>query len=533
MLDALRLHRRRMAALLPLLFAATAATAATAAAPLTASEKAGRQIFEEGVSPSGGAITAKVGASSFDIPATAVPCGNCHGQDGLGRPEGGLVPSNIQWSELTKPYGHVHPPNRKHGPFDAKSLERAISGGVDPAGNALEAAMPRYRMPEKDMKDLIAYIKKLEHLLPPGVEATTLRIGTVLPMTGRFGEVGRAVRGVIESTLEGINRKGGIYGRKIELRVADYGEGPEQAYANAWEMVRGRQVFLLLAPFTAGWEQELARMVNDERVPVVGPITLFPEDPRASNLFVFHLLSGAAELAEVLAVHAEQSLKLKDKPAVLLYGEGKSGKALADIVEARLSERGWKSVSRQVLPADAAEAGAVVRQMKEAGAASLFVLGTGMDILRLGQQAETVGWTPTLLVPGPLAPREIVDLPAAFKDKIYLAYPTVPSDQKPGSLQQYAAMFQEKPLIRAHQTIQVPAYVAVLATVEVLKLAGRDINRNKFVTTFESLHGYDSGMLPPLSYTADRRIGALGGYVVAVDPERKDFRPIGGFVRVQ
>jgi ABC-type branched-subunit amino acid transport system substrate-binding protein len=341
------------------------------------------------------------------------------------------------------------------------------------------------------------------------------------------------VRGVLEATFQGINGKGGVYGRKLELVVADYGDGPERAYANAWEMVRGRQVFLLLAPFTAGWEQEMARMVNDERVPVIAPITIFPEDPRASNLFVFHLLSGVAELAEVLAVHADQALKLKEQPAVLLHGEGKSGKALADIVESRLAERGWKSVSRQVLPADAALAGAAVRRMKESGATTVFVLGTGLDVLLLGQQAQAAGWLPTLLVPGPLAPREIVDLPAAFKDRIFLAYPTVPSDQKPGSLQQYAAMFQEKPLIRAHQTIQVPAYVAALATVEVLKLAGRDVNRNKFVTAFESLHNYESGMIPQLSYTADRRIGALGGYVVAVDPERKDFRPIGGFVRLQ
>ena len=524
----LPLWRAGAALLLPLLFAAAAS-----AAPLTQSEEAGRKIFEEGVSPAGDAITAKVGTSSFDIPATSVPCGNCHGPDGLGRPEGGLVPPNIQWSELTKPYGHVHPPSRKHGAFDARTLERAITDGVDPAGNALDAAMPRYRMSERDVKSLIAYIKTLEHQLPPGVTANSLRVGTVLPLSGRFGEVGQAVRGVIEATFESINRKGGVYGRKLELAVADYGDGPERAYANAWEMVRGRQVFLLLAPFTAGWEQELARMANEERVPVVGPITIFPEDPRASNLFVFHLLSGASELAEVLAVHAGDALKLKNRPAVLLHGDTKSGRDLAETLEARLAERGWSAVTREALPPDAAQAGAAVRKMKERGVASVFVLGTGLDILRLGQQAQAADWTPHLFVPGPLAPRNIVDLPVAFKGKVFLAYATVPADQKPYALQEYAAMFQAKPLIRAHQTIQVPAYAATLATMDVLKRAGRDVNRNTFISGFETLNRFDTGMVPSLSYTADRRIGALGGYVIAVDLEAKDFRPQGSFVQLQ
>jgi ABC-type branched-subunit amino acid transport system substrate-binding protein len=515
------------------LFAAGFAAAAAVAAPLTRSERAGAKIYDEGVSASGGQVTARVGSTSFDLPATAVPCANCHGHDGLGRPEGGLVPSNIQWSELTKPYGHIHPPARRHGPFNAESLARSITAGVDPAGNPLDPAMPRYRMSDADMKDLIAYIRKLETILPPGVLPGRLRIGTVLPLTGRFAEVGAAVRGVIEATLAGINQKGGLYGRKLELTVADYGDGPESAYKNAWELLRSREVFLLLAPFTAGWEDDLARIANEEGVPVVGPITLFPEDPRASNLFVFHLLSGAAELAEVLAVQTGDALVLKDKPAILLYGENGSGKALAESFGQKLAERGWKAVSKEALPADPAAAAAAVKRMQALGAASVFVLATGLDVLRLGQEAAAAGWLPTLLVPGPLAPRNIVELPEAFAGRILLAYATVPADQKPQPLQEYSAMFQAKPLIRAHQTIQVPAYAATLATVDVLKRVGRELNRNKFVTAFETLNNYETGMLPPLTYNSDRRIGALGGYIVAVDPKRKDFRVQGGFVYLQ
>jgi hypothetical protein len=78
----------------------------------------------------------------------------------------------------------------------------------------------------------------------------------------------------------------------------------------------------------------------------------------------------------------------------------------------------------------------------------------------------------------------------------------------------------------------VPAYAAALATIDVLERAGRDLDRSRFVASFETLNAFDTGMVPPLTYNADRRIGALGGYVVAIDLVRRDFRPQGEFVHL-
>jgi hypothetical protein len=38
-------------------------------------------------------------------------------------------------------------------------LRRAITDGVDPAGERLDPAMPRWSMSGEDMADLIAYLK--------------------------------------------------------------------------------------------------------------------------------------------------------------------------------------------------------------------------------------------------------------------------------------------------------------------------------------------------------------------------------------
>jgi hypothetical protein len=48
----------------------------------------------------------------------------------------------------------------------------------------------------------------------------------------------------------------------------------------------------------------------------------------------------------------------------------------------------------------------------------------------------------------------------------------------------------------------------------------------------ESTHGFDSGLIPALSFNARRRVGAPGGYIVAVDLATKDFRRLGEFVQL-
>jgi hypothetical protein len=62
---------------------------------------------------------------------------------------------------------------------------------------------------------------------------------------------------------------------------------------------------------------------------------------------------------------------------------------------------------------------------------------------------------------------------------------------------------------------------------EALRLVGRDLSREKLLSALESFYEFDTGLAPPITYTPNRRIGALGAYVVAVEIEKKKFIPLG------
>ena len=162
---------KRLGALLLLLLPALsrAAPPADPAKDAGTPVERGRQIYLTGTSPSGGEIVAVMSDAGVEVPAAAVPCAGCHGRDGKGKPEGGVAPSDLTWGALTKPYGVTHPGGRKHPPYDPRLLKRAIAMGIDPAGQTLHVAMPRYRMSLRDMEDLAAYLRSSAPAPIPGL----------------------------------------------------------------------------------------------------------------------------------------------------------------------------------------------------------------------------------------------------------------------------------------------------------------------------------------------------------------------------
>src|ERR1041385_5776958 len=86
----------------------------------------GRAIYEHG-----DGVRASMGDGLAPVPASLVPCASCHGIDGRGRSEGGVVPPDIRHAALTRPYDVTASSGRRHGAYDDRSLLRAITMGID------------------------------------------------------------------------------------------------------------------------------------------------------------------------------------------------------------------------------------------------------------------------------------------------------------------------------------------------------------------------------------------------------------------
>jgi len=494
------------------------------AAELTPEEVRGRQVYQEGTSPSGGTIVAVLGDAQIEIPASSVPCASCHGKDGRGRPEGGVSPSDLRWGSLTRPYGVTHPGGRTHPAYDERLLKRAVSLGFDPAGNTLHVAMPRFRMSLQDMADLVAYVKRLGGDPAPGVSETVVRIGVVLPPPGALAPLGAAVRAALEAQCARWNTEGGIYGRTLELRFLEPPAPAADRRTAVAAFLDHEEVFAVLAPFLPGAEAELTALFGEREIPVIGPFTLHPRGDAGRS--IFYLLPGLeaqgralARFARTLPAGAEGT-----RPGIAAAAGDDLAATIAGIREAGQ----WPSPPSLVRwPAGAFEPAEAARSLAAVGADPVFFLGSGAEAVALLRAAEAIGWHPRLLLTAAAADAPLFFAPAAFDGRLFVALPALAGDPPPEAWRSLAATGS---LSQQHLSAQLTALAAAEVLAEGLRRTGRDLSRDRLVEQLEGLRKLPIVYGPPITYSPLRRLGANGAYILKMDREHRTFLPVGGWV---
>jgi ABC-type branched-subunit amino acid transport system substrate-binding protein len=487
---------------------------------LTTEEKRGKAFYLRGESASGQEITALMG--EIDVPATTLTCAGCHGARGEGKTEGGVTAGPLTWSYLTKPYGHNDDGGRKHPAFSEASFTRMLTSGLDPAGNKLAVAMPTYRMPQKDMADLISYLKRIETDYDPGISETNIVIGTLLPDKSTLTGLAQSMEDVLRAYFADVNSRGGIYNRKIELRVM-YGDATSTA-ANMKQLIDDDHVFAIVSGLTAGAEEDVATLSKDREVPFIGPSTLLPQRALPLNRYVFYLLPGLKEQARTLVTFAAKKTDPKKSRAAIVCPDTDFSRGIAKSLEDQAKKLGWTNITGIYYQRDKFNAAQYVAELKQKGIDMVFHLGSGTDTGALFKDAEAAGWTPAVYLLGTLVGRNVTEIvPLKMKDQVFLAFPTIPADVSAAGAAEYSALLQQNKLKSTHAAAQASAIAAARILVHALELSGKDLSRERLVTTLEGLYEYDTGLMPRITFGPNRRIGVLGAYVVTIDPEKKLF----------
>ena len=503
-----------------LLVASVVFAQSTTRRELTPQEKRGKAFYLRGESASGQEVTALMG--EIDVPASTLTCAGCHGIKGQGITEGGVTAGPLTWSFLTKPYGHSDEGGRKHGAFSETSFVRMLTAGLDPAGNKLAVAMPTYRMSQEDMANLIAYLKRIETDTDPGVNDTSIVLGTVLPEKAALSGLAQSMGDVLQAYFAEINSRGGIYNRKIELRVI-HGDS-KSTVPNIKRLIDEEQVFAIVSGLSAGSEDGVAALTQEKEVPFIGPSTLMPQRGAPVNRYVFYLLPGLKEQARALATFAAKKSGAASSSVAILSPDVEFNRAIGSSIEEQAKKSNWKSVTTTYYQPDGFAAAKYVDELKQKGLDTVFFLGSGIEATAMLKDAEAAGWAPSLYMLGTLVGRNIADaVTVKTKDKIFLAFPTVPADVTATGATEYSSLLQRNKLQSNHAAAQASAMAAAKILVHALELCGKDLSRERLITTLEGLYEYETGLMPKITFGPNRRIGVLGAYVVTIDPEKKLF----------
>ncbi len=490
-----------------ILLASLSLSLSASALSLNPSETAGKRLYREGLSGSGEPVMARVGAADILLPASSLPCANCHGADGQGRAEGGVRPPDLNWSRLSSTYGQQQVNGRDYPAYTDGTLARAIQEGRDPGNNRLDPAMPRFVLSMKDQRDLGAYLKRLAEDRDPGLAADSLHLGTLLPSQGPLSEEGATVAAVLKGSVARINESGGIHGRYLRLTILDPGPDRASAEQALERLIDQEQVFALIAPLVPALEGELAARLERAGVPLIGPLSL--QGSAQGSRQIFEPLPGLREQMIALADYATHSLRVLQGPTLIAYPDDPGQRLAAQNLSQYLQDHGWQQVRLQ--PYDSAQ------DELPLGSRSVFYLGSSTGFSRLAERLQTAGQVPYLFAASNQVAGDLLQVPSGFSRRVFLAYPFVPSDWTPSGRTALTLLREHQGLGGQHAVLQVGAFSSMLLLSEGMKQAGRDASREKLISALEGLHDFDTGLTPLISFGPGRRLGLSGAHIVTVD----------------
>ncbi len=494
-------------------------------------EQQGREIYRKVVSPYGNNITAYIGQGSVALPATSVPCIGCHGRDGIGRPEGGLTPSNITWSNLSKSYGGESASGRRFSAYTEKSFYIALTKGLDPAGNRLDPGMPRFDMSMKEVRALIAYLQSIEEEFDPGVFEDRVVVGTLQPNN----PMGQVVTRVFKACFDDINRKGGIFGRKLELQVSKI-ESADQLLQLGEQLFASDGLFAAIGIYTASQDRAFNQLAQRYRIPNIGPFTQTPAVDEMANKYTFYLFGGESEMTQSLLQFARVHLQSRLSEIGFVYTDTTGSRPLKESqfsnaqpvkVKADNESKPSEYVLSDTISTD------MVELMKQDGVKAVVFSGTDDQLKQLAKLLDQENWYPSILLPRLSILPALTNTSAAFREHVYFASSMLSSGYSKEGMNSFLQFHQRHNLSQNYIAAQVAAYTAVNVLVEGLKRSGKQLNKEDYIAALEAIQNLETGIVPPISFGVNRRLGESGAYVLMIDNRTGRLKPATTWQRLE
>jgi len=190
---------------------------------------------------------------------------------------------------------------------------------VDPAGNELDLAMPRYSLDSAAAQDLVAYLKRLgsddsDH----GVASKQIIVAAMGPAVGLLAGVGSVVERLLSGYFHHVNQGGGIYNRHVVLRTATF-DSSGSAVEALRRLMDKTEVFAVVAPLALGQDAVFIEFTEGSGLPVIGPRAHHRRSAVRPPDFTFYLTADIDDQTRVLARYAQNHLAAAHaKMAILL-----------------------------------------------------------------------------------------------------------------------------------------------------------------------------------------------------------------------
>ena len=342
----------------------------------------------------------------------------------------------------------------------------------------------------------------------PGVTDTSIILGMSAPFSGPNSAYGEDMRKTIQSYFEQINKGGGIHGRKLELVALDDGYETDRAVANTRSLINDKNAFALLAFYGSSPTTEAMNSVfGPAKVPLVGTISgagtlRQPISANPNSRYMFHVRASYDDETSLLV---NQMVSLGLRNIAVFYQNDGFGKAGLDGVTAALKKHDLAPSAVGTVDRNSLDVSAAVKSVAKANPQAVVMVTLYKPTAAFVRAMKKAGQNPMLMTLSPVGTEQLIEELGPEARGIGISQvvpypwnnvtPVVRDYQKvaatPGSYSYYG----------------LEGYLTARTIVEGLRRAGRELTRDKLLSSLESISNTDLGGYK-INYSPTARYGS-------------------------
>ncbi len=340
----------------------------------------------------------------------------------------------------------------------------------------------------------------------PGVTDSEVVLGITTPLSGPAAAWGTTGLGA-EAWAKHVNAQGGVHGRTIKVVMRDDGYHPGRAVANVNELKD--QVFALVGLLGTAVLNANKDNVAEAKLPTIWPYgnpQVFAKQPREKLRPVFMVYPDYGDEGEFLVQQAQKLEKVK-KVAVFFQNDD-YGKGGLDGVKRGVGKFGVTLAAEVAYEVADRELGTHALKLKESGADAVIIYSTATHGAGVIKEMAKAGYRPKIFASFPLGDRHVMFrlLGELWEGAYYNVTGAVPGD--PEADRVIDLMLKQDPKLKGRESYALAGVVAMIATVEGLQRAGKNLTRESFIEAMETIKDWSpEGLTGKITWGPNRRHG--------------------------
>ncbi|MGB8930677.1 MAG: ABC transporter substrate-binding protein [Anaeromyxobacteraceae bacterium] len=280
---------------------------------------------------------------------------------------------------------------------------------------------------------------------PAAAVGDVIVLGHVGSLTGAEATFGDSSEKGLRLAIDDANAKGGVKGKRIELKTYDDQGKPEEAAVASTRLVVNDRASILIGEVASRRSLAMAPIADEHKVPMISHASTNPKvtkDGERVRPYVFRVCFIDPFQGTVMAKFARENLKLS-RVAVLRDVGNDYSVGLADYFLTKFKELGGSIVDDQSYKAGDQDFKAQLTAMKGKKPDGIYVPGYYTDVALIARQARELGLRQPLMGGDGWDSAKLFEIGGRALDGCYYSNHYSPDDPSP-RIQAFVGRFKAK-----------------------------------------------------------------------------------------